>query len=112
VAREEAKQTQNQDDSEIDYDKVNDFHFKPKASKQCVVSSSEATPTLDHPPTIPSLSYWESKEARILFTMKVNGTILQSIDNQIEILKGANIIENSYLGVLSTNGERDDISQI
>jgi hypothetical protein len=72
----------------------------------------DAAPTPDHLPTIPHISYWDSKEEKILFATKDNETVLESIDNQMEILKGANATENSYLDVISTNGERDDISQM
>jgi hypothetical protein len=44
--------------------------------------------------------------------MKDNETALQSIDNQIEILKEANRTEKSYLEVISTNGESNGIGQI
>jgi hypothetical protein len=60
------------------------------------------------PTNIPPMSYWDSNEARILFVRKDGETVLQSIDNQSEILQKANRTETSYLEVISTNGEQKD----
>jgi hypothetical protein len=90
-----------------------DFHDNPpKASKKSFVSSSDAASTLDHPTIIYPMSYWDSNEARILFATRDGETALQSIDNQIEILQKANKMKTSYLEVISTNGEREDVKEI
>jgi hypothetical protein len=90
-----------------------DFHDNlPKASKNPFVSSSDAASSLDHPTIIHPMSYWDSNEARNLFATRNDETVLQSIDNQIEILQKANKMETSYLEVISTNGEREDVKEI
>jgi len=88
------KQKQPQNDNyklllDNNYEKgIMDFHNNnPKASKKSFISSSDAASTLDYPTIIPPMSYWDSNEARIFFATRDGETALQSIDNQIEILK-------------------------
>ena len=90
-----------------------DFHDNPpKASKNPFVSSSDAASSLYHPTIIHPMSYWDSNEARNLFATRNDETVLQSIDNQIEILQKANRTETSYLAVISTNGEWEDVKEM
>jgi hypothetical protein len=48
------------------------------------------------------------KRGKNTFVRKDGETVLQSIDNQSEILQKANQTETSYLEVISTNGEQKD----
>jgi len=59
----------------------------PRPQKKSFISLSDAASTLDYPTIIPPMSYWDSNEARIFFATRDGETALQSIDNQIEILK-------------------------
>jgi hypothetical protein len=61
----------------------------PKASKNSFISSFDAASTLGYPTIIPLMPYWDSNEARILFTTTDGETVSQSINNQIEILQKA-----------------------
>jgi len=90
-----------------------DFHDNPpKASKKPFISSLDATSTLDYPTIIHPMSYLDSNEVRIFFATRDGETVLQSIHNQIEILQKANRMETSYLEVISTNGEWEDVKEM
>ena len=60
-------------------------------------------------PHCPPDIYFDSTEAKNLFRPKPGETTRQSIVKQIEILAAVNRTDTSYLDVIATNGEVDDL---
>ena len=75
-----------------------------------IISEVHSSSSVHHHPSINltfPISYWDSPEARILFSAKHGESTQQSIEKQIEILQNANRTEESYLEVVEGGEEMD-----
>ena len=80
------------------------FWEPPSSDNGCVPPPSESNPSISN-----CCSYWQSTEAAKLFLPKNNETTLKAVEKQIEILKGVNKTERSYLNVLNRTIDEDTL---